>query len=576
MTTVQRKISDIVSTCIEDFGVTTVFGVSGGASLHLLNSVVENKNLHLVTMQHEQGVAMAADGYARTSGNIGVGITTSGPGATNLITGIAGCYYDSVPCLFITGQVSTSRQTHGTGVRQTGFQETPITDIVKRITKYAVKISHPDEVETEMYKCFEIAKSGRPGPVLIDIPDDIQRMMCGYPSRRSNSDIAVENLLGEVNVDWARLKSLLEASSKPVVVLGWGVHLAHQEREILNLLDSVRIPTLLTWAAKDIVPYDRDYLCGAFGTHGERFANLVIQESDLIVTIGSRLDSKSTGSPRKLFAPNAKKIMIDIDNFEMEKFKSDDFAIELSLHCDLRSETFRQVLNLVRDTSFSLTKWRSEIDSLRASLPAEVRTSDPNFVNPYDFMSVLSELTPKNSRVFVDTGCAIAWTMQTWKVKPSQRIFHDFNNTAMGWSLPAAIGSIYQDASMNTVCIIGDGSLMMILNELSSLIHAGKKISVFILNNSGYSMIKQTQDQWFDSNYFASDAGRDLVFPDFRLIAEAFNLNYLKITSDSDSHSIINSALSDTNTVFCEVFIDPKARVVPQVKFGNPISVMET
>jgi acetolactate synthase-1/2/3 large subunit len=575
MKTVQRKISDIVAACIEDFGVTTVFGVSGGASLHLLNSVVENSNLRLVTMQHEQGVAMAVDGYARTSGNLGVGITTSGPGATNLITGMAGCYYDSIPCLFITGQVSTSRQTLGTGVRQTGFQETPITDIVKSITKYAVKISHPDEVEREMYKCFEIAKSGRPGPVLIDIPDDIQRMMSGNSSQKSTSHMPIENLQSDLLPDWNRLKSLLVSATNPVFVLGWGVHLAHQEKEILDLLDFVRIPTLLTWGAKDVVPHDRDYLCGTFGTHGERFANLVIQESDLIVSIGSRLDLKSTGSPINLFAPNAKKIMIDIDNFEIEKFSSGDLTIDMSLNCDLRGETFRQILNLFRSTSFSFTKWYSKIDSIRTSLPAEVRPSNPSFVDPYDFMNVLSELTPINSRVFVDTGCAIAWTMQTWSVKPSQRIFHDFNHTAMGWSLPAAIGSIYQDTSMNTICIIGDGSLMMTLNELSSLIHANKKISVFILNNGGYSMIKQTQDQWFDSNYFASDAGKDLTFPNFKLIAEAFNLNYLKITNDADSYSIIDSVLCSTETILCEVFIDPKARVVPQVKFGNSISVME-
>jgi acetolactate synthase-1/2/3 large subunit len=565
------KVSDIVADCIVNLGVDTVFGISGGASLHILNSINENRRLKLVSMQHEQSAAMAADGYSRTSKNLGVAVTTSGPGATNLMTGIAGCFYDSIPCLFITGQVSTNRQTKGTGVRQTGFQETPISDMVKTITKYTVTISDAGQVQEEIYKAAAIAMSGRPGPVLVDIPDDIQRMLIRFtPNSKLRDSLPVYNQNFVFN-NWEQFKTLLEDSKKPVIVLGWGVHLSCRESELLQLLDRIQVPTLLTWGAKDIIPAERKYLIGAFGTHGERFANHIIQKSDLIISIGSRLDLKSTGSPQSWFAPRAKKIMIDIDRFELEKFNPESIRIDLAINCDLREDLFDRILEVIGENEFQLGEWYEEINSTLIAMPIELRKTDINFVNPYGFLNELSEQTLEGTRIFVDTGCAIAWTMQSWKVKPSQRIFHDLNNTAMGWAIPASIGSLYQNEGIRTICIVGDGSLMMTLSELATLKHSKKVLKIFLLNNGGYSMIKQTQDQWFGSNYFASNDKEDFTFPNFQTISAAFGIEYVSLKFDFESVSIISTVLASKTSVICEVFIDPSARVIPQVKFGESL-----
>ncbi len=570
-----RKVSDIVADCIVNLGVDTVFGISGGASLHILNSINENSELRLVSMHHEQGAAMAADGYSRTSQNLGVAVATSGPGATNLITGIAGCFYDSVPCLFITGQVSTNRQTKGTGVRQTGFQETPISEMVRNITKLAVTISDAGQVQKEIYQAAAIAMSGRPGPVLVDIPDDIQRMFTDCLSSKELEDSFSWPNQDYVFNDWSQFKSLLGGSQKPVIVLGWGVHLSGRESELIELLDRIKVPTLLTWGAKDLIPAERNYLIGTFGTHGERFANHIIQKSDLIISIGSRLDLKATGSPQSWFAPNAKKIMIDIDRFELEKFGTETVQIDLAINSDLRGELFNQILEIIGKNKFQLREWYKEINSTFTAMPIELRTTDINFVNPYNFLNELSTQTPEGTRIFVDTGCAIAWTMQTWKVKPSQRIFHDFNNTAMGWAIPASIGSLYQNEGIRTICIVGDGSLMMTLSELATLKHSKKVLKIFLLNNGGYSMIKQTQDQWFGSNYFASNEKEDFTFPNFQTISAAFGIEYIALTSNLESTSIIGTVLASRNSTFCEVFIDPAARVIPQVKFGQPLDGLD-
>jgi acetolactate synthase-1/2/3 large subunit len=568
------KISEAIANFISQIGTRKVFGVSGGASLHLLNAVRLHSNLELICLHHEQSVAMAAEAYSRLTNEVGVGIATSGPGATNLITGIAGAFYDSVPCIYLTGQVSVNRGKGSSGVRQRGFQETPIVEMVREITKFSVSIKSPDEVIPALIEAHSIATTGRMGPVLIDIPDDIQRMEFTEVPNLSESFRPL-NLVEDFGGEFEKFFLLLRNASKPVIVLGSGLRFSTNRDYVIEILKNVSIPVTTTWGAKDMVADTNPALLGTFGTHGSRFANTIINESDLIISFGSRLDLKATGSPVNSFAPNSMKVMLDIDSFELRKFEGSGMKIDLPLCINLNSNILRRFLNELISLQSEFHQWGMAVQKKRQTFPLERRSFSGLGVNPYDFIEALSDVAPASLDVIVDTGCAIAWTMQSWKVKIGQNIIHDFNNTAMGWSIPGTIASIYSSGSEQTYCIVGDGSIMMSLGELANIRDVGKRVKIFLLNNNGYAMIKQTQDQWFAGDYFASDAGRDLIFPNFRDLAKAFGFDYSLIESNSELNEFLSNSPASPGITFCEIKIQKDARVVPIVKFGNPNHLME-
>lgn len=569
------KVSDAVAAFIANMGTYKVFGVSGGASLHLLDSIKRHPGMELICVHHEQTVAMAADAYARLTNGVGVGVVTSGPGATNLITGIAGAFYDSVPCLFITGQVSTTRMKGDLGVRQIGFQETPIVEIVKQITKSAFTVNSPNDVVPSLNRAWLAAISGRPGPVLVDIPDNIQRMEID-----ENSQILETKPIGAVSsFDLAlvskALLELLQESRKPIIVCGAGVRNSKNCASIVQKVQQSGIPIALTWGGKDLFPGSSAELLGTFGTHGNRKVNIAIESCDLVISIGSRLDLKSTGSPVSSFAPRAKKIMFDIDQHEINKFEKFGMKIDLPICIDISSNDFDSILEVLSSFQFQIESWKSELSELSSSLTCEPREFLDFGVNPYKFIKRLSEETPANSNIIIDTGCAIAWTMQEWQVKHGQRLIHDFNNTAMGWSIPATLASSILSDGQITICIVGDGSLMMGLNDLSTIRKSGHPVIIFLLNNGGYSMIKQTQDQWFNGDYFASASNIDLHFTNFELLAKASGYSYFRLETDTEICATFEKIFESDTSIFCEVVIQPDAKVIPIVKFGQPNHLME-
>ena len=573
------KVTDVIAHMLAKNGASVVFGVSGGAALHILHSINVHPELKLITTHHEQAAAMAAESTSRISDSLGVAVSTSGPGATNLITGIAGSFYDSVPCIYITGQVSTTRLSGNVGVRQIGFQETPIVEMVEKITKHAVQVTIPENIVSDLETCIQIAISGRQGPVLIDIPDDIQRMYIELPEGLPNKkvvpiDFKSDLILREQQI--SKLSQLISKSERPVIVIGWGVHLSKKEIIIRDVLDQLKWPTLLTWGAADFLEEGCDYRIGTFGTHGNRDSNFIVQNSDLILSLGSRLDTKSTGTPASSFGRKAKLIMIDIDNSEITKFENLDRKVDLALNLDMRDNYFHEILSVILNSAKPVNfEWNKYVKDTRKLLTRKLENKSNKYVNPYDFMIQLSELSPNKIRIFVDTGCAIAWTTQVWRFKKEQRLFHDFNNTAMGWALPAAMASLVCGDGYQTLAIIGDGSFMMSIQELATARNLGMPLKIFLLNNSGYSMIKQTQDQWFDSDYVASDSGPKMSFPNYIKIAQAFEYEYRIINGGSVLINDLVEVLNSKNSVLCEVLISPDARVVPQVKFGSPIEGME-
>ena len=566
-----KKVSDVVADVLIEEKVTHVFAISGGASLHLIHSLADNENIKYICNHNEQASAMAADGYSRVSGNIGVALTTSGPGATNLITGICCSYYDSVPTLFITGQVSTFRMKGDTGVRQIGFQETPIVDVVKSITKYAYTINHPSEIKYQIQKALHISRSGRPGPVLIDIPDDLQRAHIDS-SKLENFLPDIEQKKGKLTDSILNIMSMIKSSKRPVLIAGWGVHLSKTQSEFIKFAEDLDLPIALTWGAADLISFDHELYIGTFGTHGNRHANFAVQNADLIISFGSRLDTKSTGTPVNTFARKAKKIMVEIDINELNKFQKFDLKFDQLIHCDLK-DFFEEVqkinvqkfFNKHDDWISKINQWKEVFNSFddRKNLPTTK-------VNPYNFVDRISDNLKENSKVFIDTGCSIAWFMQSIRTPESVRVFHDFNNTAMGWALPASIGGYYADLGNSPVItIVGDGGFMMTSYELATAMHNNIPLKIFIMNNQGYSMIQQTQDQWLDSNYYASSKQGGISFTDFQKLSEAYNFKYFELKDDKDLH-LVEEIFAYPTALICNVFIDNDFRVTPQVKFGRP------
>jgi len=565
------KLSDYVAEFLARQGIRHVFVVSGGASIHLIDSIAKHPNIDFVCPQHEQAGAMAADGYARVSGNLGAAIATSGPGATNFLTGVCSAYYDSVPVIYITGQVSTFRKKGDTGVRQIGFQETDTVPIFTPVTKYAVQVDDPKRIRYELEKACFIAKTGRPGPVLIDIPDNIQREdivpdKLDFYKPRAFAGSKV-NLSAEIDkcIYW------FKNAKRPLIILGWGIHLGKASQQVRKLIGSLGVPFVPTWAIADILPSDHPLYVGTFGTHGTRYANFAVQNADFILSIGSRLDTKATGSPIATFAREAKKIIVDVDLGELNKFRTFGLNIDLVINSDARNfiEAFNEkAVGIARK---DISKWIARISLWKEKYPiCPVKYYEDEDVNPYVFVKFLSKECGEGDILILDTGCALAWMLQAFEFKKHQRLFHDFNNTAMGWALPASIGAAFTLSASRVICVTGDGSLHMNIQELATVIRHQLPIKIFLINNHGYSMIKQTQDQWLNSLYSASTVDGGLALPNFMKVAEAYGFNTVSISKNDKMRDHIREALNNEGPSFCSVEISPDHRVIPQVKFGRP------
>ncbi|HET6884332.1 MAG TPA: thiamine pyrophosphate-binding protein [Pirellulales bacterium] len=563
------KLSDYVAAFLAKQGVRHVFAISGGASLHLIHSIAETDGVSFVCPMHEQAAAMAADGYARVTGNLGAAIATSGPGATNLLTGVACAYYDSVPTIFITGQVSTFRAKGDTGVRQIGFQETDTIDIFRPVTKYAVQVDRPERIRFELEKAVHMARAGRPGPVLIDIPDDIQRAavepeaLIGYPPSEPTS--APTGLSDTV----LQCRDLILAARRPVVVLGWGVRLAGAAELAVKVIERLGLPVAPTWAMADLLPADHPLAIGTFGTHGTRHANFAVQNADLILSVGSRLDTKATGSPPATFAREARKVVVDVDVNELNKFSRFGLTIDLAVAAD--AHQFFASLLAVAERGPQTDKWLNQIREWKRRWPVcPDEWHRQRDVNPYVFVKALANECREGEIIFLDTGCTLAWCMQAFDFKAGQRLFHDWNNTAMGWALPASVGASFAKPGRPIVCVTGDGSLQMNIQELATVARHKLPIKLFLLNNHGHSMIQQTQDQWLGSRYFASSVEGGLADPDYVAIAEAYGFRTVSLSRNADLAQGVAAVMRCEGPVFCHVDVPPQHRVIPQVKFGRP------
>lgn len=566
------KLSDYVASFLSAQGIRHVFAITGGAAAHIIDSLARNPNIDYICTQHEQAAAMAADAYSRVTENLGAAVTTSGPGATNLLTGICCAYYDSIPTIYITGQVATFRLKKDTGSRQVGFQETDTVNIYTPVTKYAVLVEDPKRIRYEMEKATYLAKAGRPGPVVVDIPDNLQREEINPSELEPFVPQPESGDPSELDEQLDRCIQLFGVAKRPVVILGWGIQLAKAQKLAGEFVGKLGFPVLLTWGAMHMLPSNHPLFVGSFGLHGTRYGNFAVQNADLVLSIGSRLDTHLTGTPVNTFAREARKIVVDIDANELNKFKTFGMDVDVLIQSDARD--FLQVINNRIDeiAKQDISQWRKRIAEWKAKYPVcPPAYYEQDGVNPYVFVKALSKESSVGDVIVVDTGCGVAWMMQGFEFKEKQRLFSAFNNTPMGYALPASIGACIGLDRKPITCITGDGGLQINIQELATVVRHNLPIKIFLINNEGYSMIRQTQDQWFDSRYVASTVESGLAFPDFVKVAKAYGYKTLTIASNRELHERVREVFNSEEPVFCNVRIHPDHRVIPQAKFGRPI-----
>lgn len=573
------KLSDYVADFLADVSGGTVFLITGGAIAHVVDSLGKKRDegkVEYVCVQHEQAGAMAIEAYSRLNSGLGVMLATSGPGATNLITGMCGCWFDSIPALFVTGQVNSkeSVESSASKPRQVGFQETDIVSMVKGITKYAEKVTDPMMIRSALEKAVFLARSGRPGPVLVDIPVDLQVVDINPKELHSftpEEDVAHIDSEDDVKKSVRELARLIGESKRPIILLGSGVRLGHAEKETLACIERLGFPVVVSWGGFDILPHDHPQFVGDIGVYGSRGANFAVQNADLVLSLGSRLDTRQTGGKISTFARGAKKVMVDIDRNEITKGRG--LTIDLGICADLK--TFYALFNAayadssktdISDWISKTKQWKQKYSSV---LPEHFVSKK---ISPYAFMRTLSDLTPPNETIIVDEGGNLVWTMQSWKIKSGQRLISTFGNSPMGYALPAAIGASVALHKKPVICIDGDGGFQMNIQELQTVANYKLPLKIFILNNHCYGIIQQFQDAYFNSRYEAT--GKGYSSPDFTRVAGAYGIEAVKITSLADAKEKIAYALKSPGPILCEIEIDPQSRLNPKLEFGRPLEDM--
>ena len=549
--------------------VKKVFLITGGAISFTVDAFANTKNIKYICTAHEQAAAMMADAYSRIGPGIAATMVTSGPGATNLITGIACSWFDSVPVIHISGQVNTYEQigAHSStkNVRQVGFQETNIVSMVKPITKFAYKIKNANEVPYILNKAYNISQEGRKGPVLIDIPLNIQneiisKKILKIKKKKVNKKISLK----KINL----LKKLLENSNRPVILVGGGIRNSNSVDNYRKILNELKIPIVSTWSGVDLLDYKQLNYIGNIGVYGSRAGNFAVQNSDLLINFGSRLDTRVTGGRPETFARNAKIISVDIDKHELNKKRGLNNYLKFNI--DLKDFSKIIISNKIFKDSNRLT-WLNLCKDWKKKYPIcrSIYSKQKKNVNPYYFIEQLSEILNSKDIIIADDGAHLTWTMQAFKVKKGQRLFSAFGNSPMGYALPAAIGASIVKNKKKIICIDGDGSIQINIQDLQTAINHKLPIKIIIMNNNGYGIIKQFQSLYLKSRFEAS--GKGIKNPDFKKLAFGYGINYTKISNHKEISSKLKKVLNSPNIEFIDVIVSKNQKIIPKLYFGRPI-----
>ncbi|WP_419419982.1 thiamine pyrophosphate-binding protein [Legionella sp. D16C41] len=563
----QVKVSDYIAEFLRVQKIDLVFEVAGGMITHLLDSIYRYGNTNIISMHHEQAASFAADAYGRVTGKPGVALATSGPGATNLLTGIASCYFDSSPALFITGQVNTYEQKGTRKIRQLGFQETDIITMAKPIVKKCFHIDDASQVEATMYEAYECAINDRPGPVLIDLPMNIQREQISvgpiHQLQRKNS--ITKSLAVEINL----LQEYLNQATAPLILVGGGVRCANAARALLDFVELAKIPVVTSLLGYDLLPYDHPMRIGFIGTYGNRWANIALGKADLLIVIGSRLDVRQTGADVDSFSKNKTIIHIDCDEGEI----NNRIKNCISIVADAK-DFLNQATQYWTRSSVTYLSWLNELKALQSKFPDTNELNNITGINPNCFMHDLSQFCEHAIGYVADVGNHQMWAAQSLELKPEQVFITSGGMGAMGFALPAAIGLSLACGKKPVVAIIGDGAFQMNIQELQTIVRNGLPIKIIVLNNNCLGMIRQFQDSYFSGRYQSTYWGYNA--PSFSAIAKAYGIKAQTISKPEETFLASEWLWEKVNEpVLLEVLINPHTNVYPKIAFGKPISEME-
>lgn len=562
------RVADYIVQKLTEYGIKDVFMVTGGASMHLNDAFGRSKKMKVTCCHHEQACAMAAESYFRITNRLAVVNVTAGPGGINTLNGVYGAHVDSMGMIVISGQAKWETLVRSTNLplRQLGDQEVDIVQMVQRITKYAVVIQDPKTIRYHLERALHLASHGRPGPVWLDVPINVQGAMIdpeqlqGYDSREDQIDFETKNLEAVIQ----NIVHELSLAKSPVIYAGTGIRLSDQYNIFLKLIDRLKIPVVTAWNSNDLLPDNHPCYAGRPGSVGNRAGNFTVQNADFILVLGCRLNIRLISYNWENFAKEAKIAMIDIDAAELKK---PTLKIDIPVHADLR-----EALPLLFQGSAKWKplheKWLSWCRERLELYPAvtEAMKNNSKGVNPYYFFDKLFAQLNENEIIACADGTASVAAMQAAIVKKGQRIFHNSGCASMGYDLPAAIGAALACPDrQRIICIAGDGSIMMNLQELQTIMHHHLPVKLFVLNNCGYHSIRQTQANFFADNIVGCGTESGLSFPNFEKIARAFEISYHRVEEHAHVTNVLEEVLSHPSAIMTEVILNLEQAFEPKL-----------
>ncbi len=561
------KASDVVARFLSDQGVECVFELVGGMITHLLDSIQQAGQIRIVSMHHEQGAAFAAEGQARMTGVPGVAMATSGPGAINLLTGIASCYFDSTPAVFITGQVNRNEMKGDRAIRQMGFQETEIVSLAAPITKAAWQVESPEQLPILLQRSFQLARSGRPGPVLLDVPMDIQGAQIPLVDASRSPEPDVRPVIDQLEIE--SLIRALQRARRPLVLVGGGIRAAQATEQVRELLDTLGVPVVNSLMGVDVVPFSSSLRVGMIGSYGNRWANLAIGRSDLILVLGSRLDIRQTGSDTAAFEAGREIFHVDCEPGEINNRVKGCRALLADLK-DFASAA----MPVARAADLpDRAAWIEEIHALQREWPDTHELVGSPGINPNVLMHQLSSVSGAAAAYVADVGQHQMWAAQSLELLADQRFLTSGGLGSMGFGLPAAIGASFALAGRPIVLVAGDGGFQTNIQELQTVARNRLPIKILIVNNQSHGMVRQFQETYFDRRYQSTVWGYSA--PDFAAVASAYSIPARAIETEQDAGEAVAWLLAEPGPALLDVKISPEANCYPKIAFGRPMTEME-
>ncbi len=556
------RLADFVIEFLEKKKIETVFTVSGGGSIFLCDALYKAKKIKYISCHHEQAVSYAAESYSRAKNKPGAAIVTTGPGGTNTASGVACCWIDSVPVIFISGQVFLNQTIGNSGQRQMGVQEFDIVNMVKSSTKYAVMIKKADTIKYHLEKAYHICQEGRPGPVWIDIPANIQNAKINPKKLISYK---IKNKIKKnfiLNKKIKKIAKLFLKYDRPMLHIGHGVKISKGEKYLRKIVDKHHIPFALTWNASDLIESNHPSYVGRPGAFAERGSNFITQNCNLYISIGTRLPFMVTGYNSTDFARKAKKIMVDIDKVEINNC---NVKLDEKINCDA-SYFLKTLLKYLPNEINLSKKWLKYCKNIRKKYPIVLNKfkTQKKSVNSYHFVDILSDLLNKKDVIVTDMGLSFVGTHQTFKIKKGQKLYTNSGHAPMGWGLPAAVGACYASKKRRIICLAGEGGLQMNIQELATVMHNKLPIKIFIFNNGGYLTIKQTQQLGFNGRIMGSNFKSGLSFPDYKKISESHRIKYTEIKNNINLKDKIKKVLVGSKPEICELKLDHNQEQMPK------------